>query len=34
VYVQRLVQARERVKDIEQRTVRPAARRTAETVPA
>lgn len=34
VYVQRLVQARDRVKDIEQRTVRPAASRIAETVPA
>jgi 3-oxoacid CoA-transferase subunit A len=35
VYVQRLVQASGRVKDIEQRTVRPAAGRPApETVPA
>ena len=35
VYVQRLVQASGRVKDIEQRTVRPASRRTAaEAVPA
>jgi 3-oxoacid CoA-transferase subunit A len=34
VFVQRLVQARDRVKDIEQRTVRPAATRSAETVPA
>jgi 3-oxoacid CoA-transferase subunit A len=34
VYVQRLVQARNRVKDIEQRTVRPAADRDSESVPA
>ena len=35
VFVQRLVQATDRVKDIEQRTVRPAARRPApEAVPA
>jgi 3-oxoacid CoA-transferase subunit A len=34
VFVQRLVQARDRVKDIEQRTVRPAATRSAESVPA
>jgi 3-oxoacid CoA-transferase subunit A len=34
VFVQRLVQAKDRIKDIEQRTVRPAASRDAETVPA
>ncbi|WP_258804712.1 CoA transferase subunit A [Pseudarthrobacter sp. NS4] len=34
VFVQRLVQAASRIKDIEQRTVRPAASRSAETVPA
>ncbi|MFF1255131.1 CoA transferase subunit A [Pseudarthrobacter sp. NPDC058329] len=34
VFVQHLVQAQDRVKDIEQRTVRPAASRHAATVPA
>jgi 3-oxoacid CoA-transferase subunit A len=34
VFVQRLVQAKDRIKDIEQRTVRPAASRDVETVPA
>jgi hypothetical protein len=34
VFVQRLVQAKDRIKDIEQRTVRPAAIRSAESVPA
>lgn len=34
VFVQRLVRATDRVKDIEQRTVRPAASRASEAVPA